>query len=58
MWRVMGSSTQESDPTDDALVRLPEPRAVPSLDNARYMKYESHHILLPTELLHNYTTGL
>jgi hypothetical protein len=33
MWRVMGSSTQESDPTDDVLVRMPEPRAVPSLHN-------------------------
>jgi hypothetical protein len=33
MWRAIGSSTQESDPTDDTLVRIPEPRAVPSLHN-------------------------
>jgi hypothetical protein len=33
MWRAIGSSTQESDPTVDTLVRIPEPRAVPSLRN-------------------------
>jgi hypothetical protein len=39
MWRVIGSSTQESDPKDDTLVRIPEPRAMPSLHNVHFQVF-------------------
>jgi hypothetical protein len=35
MWRVIGSSTQESDPSDDWVTRMPNPRADPSLHRNR-----------------------
>lgn len=35
MWRVMGSSTQESDPRVELLFRMPNPRADPSLNRSR-----------------------
>ena len=42
----MGSSTQESDPTDDRLVRIPEPRAVPSLQSDKDMSIK--YYIVPT----------
>ena len=58
MWRVIGSSTQESSPTDDTFVRMPEPRAVPSLQSVKCLSNMNH--ISPnsiTELCHN-NTGL
>ena len=41
MWWVIGSSTQEPDPTDDWLTRIPNPLADPSLH--RHKKISSKY---------------